>query len=215
MGDVAARKIAFESWTLEEGAVGAGEPPGLRVLLASGRTCRAVHAASCLLEPAEGDRVLVAWLGDEAFVVSVLTRAGRGPARLSMGGDAELRVEGTLSLEARDRIVARAPNVSIAARSWLVRAADAVLSTDRLSLSSARALLDLRAVEAVLGAVETVAERLVTRAGRSLRQVDDVDQVRAGRVEVASESTLSLHAHDTLVTADGLVKMDAEQIQLG
>ena len=39
--------------------------------------------------------------------------------------------------------------------------------------------------------------------------------MRAGSVDIAAESTLSLHSNDTLMSAERLVKVDAEQIQLG
>jgi len=215
MGGVAARKIASDSWELQAGVVRAAEGDALRVALESGAACVAERAASCLLAPEPGDRVLVGWSSGEAYVLSVLRRDGQGPARLVTRGDTELRVEGKLSLGATERIEATSPTISMAARSWLLRAADAVVSTERLSLSSARALLEMKGVEAVLGAVEAVAEHVLQRVGRSVRHVEDVDQVRAGRIDMAAESTMSVHAHDTLMTADGLVKVDAEQIQLG
>jgi hypothetical protein len=167
------------------------------------------------VEPGSGDRVLVAWSSEETWVLAVLERAASGPVRLTTRADTELAVEGTLSLRATRTIAVHAPSVSVGTGTWFLRAADAVLSTERLSLSSVRALLEVRGVQAVLGAVETVAEHVMQRLGRSSRFVEGVDHVRAGCVDVSAESIMSLHAHDTLMTADGLFKADADQIHLG
>jgi uncharacterized protein YlxP (DUF503 family) len=84
-----------------------------------------------------------------------------------------------------------------------------------LSLHSVRARIDLGTVEALFGKVEAVAERVLQRVKSSYRFVEGADHVRAGSVDIAAVSTLSLHSNDTLMSAERLVKVDAEQIQLG
>jgi hypothetical protein len=149
-------------------------------------------------------------------VLAVLARGSTGPLRLRAAGDAELRVDGKLTLEARAGIEAASEgDVSLTGRHLRMRAAETILTTARLAVSSARSFLDLDRVEALLGAVDVVIDRVLERVGRSYRFVEEADQVRAGSIDYAADSTLNLHAENALVTADELVKVDAEQIQLG
>lgn len=157
-----------------------------RVTLRSGAAFTARRATSCLVAPEVGDRVLVAWSGDESYVLAVLERTERAPVRLVTRGNTELVVDGALSVSSR-----------------------------AFSLASARALFDVERVDAVFGKVEAVIERVLQRVKRSYRFVEETEQVRAGCIDIAAQSTMSLHAENAMVTADNLVKVDAEQIQLG
>jgi hypothetical protein len=70
----------------------------------------------------------------------------------------------------------------------------------------------LRSVTEVL---ELVAERFSQKAGRSYRTVADVDQLRAGAIDHSATDAMTLGARNTVVTAEQLLKVDAEQIHLG
>ena len=63
--------------------------------------------------------------------------------------------------------------------------------------------------------VDSVLERLHSRVSRSYRRVEELDQVKAGQIDYQADTSLQLHAKYALVTADDLVKVDAEQIHLG
>jgi hypothetical protein len=45
--------------------------------------------------------------------------------------------------------------------------------------------------------------------------VAETDHVSAGQIDYEAESTLSLHSKYTLMTAEELVKVDADQIHMG
>jgi Protein of unknown function (DUF3540) len=60
-----------------------------------------------------------------------------------------------------------------------------------------------------------VLERCHQRVARSYREVEETDQVKAGQIDYTADTSLQLHAKYALVTADQLVKMDAEQIHIG
>jgi hypothetical protein len=52
-------------------------------------------------------------------------------------------------------------------------------------------------------------------ARSSFRLTEEVEQVRAGQIDMQAKETLRLHARNTLVTSKALVKVDAEQIHMG
>ena len=63
--------------------------------------------------------------------------------------------------------------------------------------------------------VETFAEHVLTRAKRSSRFIEESDQLRAGDIDHRAEGTLQLHAETAFITADTVVRVDAEQIHMG
>jgi hypothetical protein len=191
----------------------------LDLLDMQGAPLRGKRAASCLLEPAVGDRVwCVVESPDNAWVIAVLEReAGDAPMRLSLEGDAELRTrEGTLVL-AGDR------GVEVRTEARVDVHADEV----RVSARIGRALLDegsmiLRSLvthaskSTLIGkVVETLAERITTASQTSLRTVEALDQTRAGAIDLRAQTTAQITAQQTLINGGELAKVDAGQIHLG
>jgi hypothetical protein len=97
-----ASRMTADEWR-QDVAVVAGVVNGERVRLAlsSGVELIAQRASSCLVAPEEGDRVLAASSGEEAYVLAVLRRAEGAPVRLIIGADAQVLVEGCLSVASR------------------------------------------------------------------------------------------------------------------
>jgi len=213
------RKIDVERWEQARGTVRTADREAIVVAMASGEELAAKRALSCLVAPERGDQVLVAWTraaGGAAFLLAVLERPGREPVRLETSVDTELRVEGRLTLSATKALEATsAEQISLSSERLLVRAVDALATTGRLSLTTGRALLDAESVQSVLGVVDTVAERVLQRVKRAYRFVEQTEQVRAGGLDYRARETMSFHSENATLTADGLVKIDAEQVQLG
>jgi len=53
------------------------------------------------------------------------------------------------------------------------------------------------------------------RVQRSTRFVEESDQIRAGDIDHRAESTLQMRAETMLMTADVVVRVDADQIHMG
>lgn len=128
-----------------------------------------------------------------AYVLAVLEREADGPVRIVSPRDTELRAAGKLS----------------------IAASEATIIAPTFSLHTAVALLQATRVTAVLGSVDAILERIVQRAKQAFRVVEEVDHLRAGHIDYEANAMMSLHAANTTLTAEGLVKVDGEQIQLG
>ena len=63
--------------------------------------------------------------------------------------------------------------------------------------------------------LETFADHVLTRAKRGSRYIEETDQLRAGDIDHRAEGTLQLNARTAFVTADKVVRMDADQIHMG
>jgi hypothetical protein len=189
-----------------------------RVTVAAGhRRASARRAASCLLEPREGDRVLTAAVGSETFVLAVLERDRAEPARLSVDGDLELRLRGgRFRVDADDGIELRTGDeASLSSRRLRIDAIDGKVVMEGLRVLAGRVGGQIGTLRLVAAVVDTVAERLRQKLQRSYRFVDEIDQVRAGTIDYGAAGFARIHAEDSVVTADKLVKIDGEQIHVG
>jgi hypothetical protein len=191
-----ARRLDVEPWVQIVASIRAKAGARMHVAADTGAVFQARRALSCLVEPEPGDRVLVARAPHgvaDAYVLAVLEREGDAPVSLVSPRDTELRSAGTLSIVAPATMIA----------------------TPTFSLHSAVARLHATRATAVLGAVDAILDRLMLRAKQAFRVVEEVDHLRAGQVDYEARGTLSLHSENTTLTAEGLVKVDGEQIQLG
>ena len=63
--------------------------------------------------------------------------------------------------------------------------------------------------------VDSVVTRLSQRAKRVFRFVEEIDQTRAGTVDIRAQSLLGLRAENAVISARVLAKVDGEQIHIG
>jgi uncharacterized protein (DUF39 family) len=172
----------------------------------------AVRAASCLLAPAVGDRVLLAVEdGGEAFVLAVLTQRDPSAATISVEGDLSLRsTKGKVTVAAREGI-----DLVTAAAARIAAAAVDVSAQGALSVVSDAVKAEVEKVKLYATTLDSFFERVSQRAKRSYRAVEELDQVKARHLDYAATGNAHVRAKNTLLSADDLVKLDAEQIHVG
>ena len=200
----------------EARVIGLGESDEFRVQ-AGPWVLAARRSASCLLEPTESDRVLVAVLGREAFILAVLERQdATSPSTIVTEGDLALvSRNGRVSVTAAESVALEAPSVSTSALR-ITLAADAIDVAGRaLSLVGDVAQMKLGAAKLVARTADAVLERLFVHAQRSFRRVDTMDQVRAGQLDMAATDCAMLRGGHTIVDANGMVKVDGAQVHIG
>lgn len=180
--------------------------------------CQASLAPSCLLAPLVGDKVLLVTDtqgGD--YVLAVLERAAGQTATLRFSGNTEISAaSGSLSLSGRDGVaLTSARELSLTATALRATAINGEVTIENMSVVGGAWRSCVDSVKSVGRTFDSVLERCHQRVARSYRQVDEMDQVKAGQIDYQADTSLQLHAKYALVTADELVKMDAEQIHLG
>ncbi len=182
-----------------------------------GERC-AARAVSCLVDPVLGDRVLFVALADgSSFVLAVLEREEEGAATISMDRDLTFRVpDGRFDVVTKEGVgLASTGAVSIVTPELEVKAVDGRFSIDRLTTLSRHLLAEVVNAKVVAGAIDSVVDRVSAKIKRAYRTVEELDQLRAGRIDHSAEKSLHLPAEDALVTATELVKFDGEHIHLG
>lgn len=188
------------------------------VTLVDGRALRCQRASSCLLLPAPGDTVMVAGPHDDAlYVIAVVAQADRGQATLAVDGDLRLLSKrggiaihsaGALDMQSDTAVATRAPQ-------WKLTAERGQCSVSELDYQGAEIRFSVLVSRFVGHACEVVLDRLHLLTRSSFRITEEIEQVRAGQIDIQASRTLRLHAKNTLVTSKELVKVDAEQIHMG
>jgi hypothetical protein len=197
------REPAVRNVTQTTGRVSAVLGGTLNVQTATG-VVRASCAVSCLVAPELDDLVLLA--GERpgsCYVLAVLERRG--------GSDVQIQVDGSLTIELQQGrfAVAAAEGVNLVSR----RAVSLV--ADRIDGCARDGSFAFESVNVVAGAVTTTLQRLFQAVKQAFRRVEEIEHVRAGQIDYASEGMLRLHGENTLISARQLVKADGGQIHLG
>jgi hypothetical protein len=204
----------------------AGAPSSATVVWREGRSallerCGEAVAArvafGCVVQPEPGDLVLACEADGETWVAAVLDRPSDAPMRLwaegdvslvSARGDVSLAAAGAVALDAGERVRAAAPQIEL-------HAAIGRLVIDELTQVGRRASLYVGRLRTVAETVETFAGHALARVRRSSRFVEESDQLRAGDVDHRAAGNMQLRARTAFVTAETVVRIDAEQIHMG
>jgi len=167
-----------------------------------GARVHASQAASCLLAPAIGDRVLVCRDGDEVFVLAVLARHQAFAAEISVPN------ADTVSIRAAREITFDAPLLKMTARS-LALLCDHVLELGTVLTRNFR-----RIVESV-GEKSVKAQSISTHAENRTAVVSGTDMLRAKLLVETIEGVATQTSEIALVTARRDVRLDGERVTLG
>lgn len=205
---------ASPSGLIQARVVDAGED--ICRLAGSSGSFTARRAASCLLQPAAGDTVLLAEAGGSLWVLAVLVR-GDSPAVLPLPADSTLKVsQGGLKIAVQEELtLAAGKQLSAVAPEVSVQAARAGFSLGVLQLAAGLVDAAVDQVKTVATLLDTAAERVRLKAGSTHRQVQDLEHVQAGQLNVAVKTVLNLRGKHTVMSAESEVRLDGERIHLG
>ncbi len=199
--------------------------PAGRVRLTNGDRCTialeqggdviARQAASCLLQPRAGDRVLLT-LSPEPFILAVLERDEKQEAVLRVAGDARLHADGQLSLEGRHSVAIRSGGLlAMVAKTVKVHSTTTEIASRMLTAVAKAARAKFETAGVVGEQLDVVAERISERAARVYRTVTELDQLRAKHFDHRADGHARISADSTVITARQVVKMDGEQVHIG
>jgi hypothetical protein len=214
MRDNLATKIAYS--TQEVATVVGVSGRLLRVRTRQGEL-EARRAASCLLDPALGDDVLIVHHERGSHVLAVLERDDEAPARVSAEGDLEIAAAGgRVSVSGRDGVDLITPGEAVvAAGAARISATRAEVAFGTLGYLGDVLTAHVDRVKTVTRSLESTAERWVQRLDRAYRFIARSEAVRAEYLDYEARSAFHVKAQATLVNSEGLTKIDGSQIHLG
>jgi hypothetical protein len=183
----------------------------------NGATHPARIAFGCLIQPEPGDMVLTSAADGTIWIVSVLERRSHAPARLWAEGDLGIAsAQGNIALSARNAVeIAAGTRACVAAPEIDLHAGVARFVLDELLQVGRRVSWYVTKLRSMGEIVETFAEHVLMRAKRGSRFIEESDQMRAGEIDHRAEGTLQLQAEAAFITADTVVRVDADQIHMG
>ena len=194
------------------------EPAGSLLVQCEGEEVSARRAVGCLVTPRLGDRVLLA-AGAEgsAYVLSVLERDGDPAVVISASGDMKLEAAaGRLDVVGAEGVqLVSGETVEVAAKAARVRAIDAEVAAERLTVMGRYLQTSVDRIKTLATSLDAVADRVTQRAKRVYRKVAELEHVQVRQYELKASETMQLHGRNAVVTAQELVKVDAEQIHMG
>jgi hypothetical protein len=213
----AATKLIADDAQLATGKVRLAEAHAFTVTI-EGRSkldVTARRAASCLLTPEPGDRVLVVLLADP-YILAVLDRDDTQPARLRFDGDVRLDSAGELELGAARGVLLRTPRVlALLAGKLRAETPAAEIVVDCLTAVGRRAQAHFEGLGVVAQTCDLVLDRLASHLKRAYRSVEEYDQLRARHIDYRAEQVAQLKGETTLVTASQVAKIDGAQVHIG
>jgi hypothetical protein len=174
-------------------------------------------AFGCLVQPEPGDRVLTGMADGTVWIIAVLDRQSDAPARLWAEGDLGIvSVHGDISLSAARAVdIGSGATIRVAAPEIDLHAGIARFVLDELLQVGRLASWYVSKLRSMGETVETFADHVLMRAKRGSRFIEESDQMRAGDIDHRAEGTLQLHAGVAFITADTVVRVDADQIHMG
>jgi hypothetical protein len=181
-----------------------------------GQQLEARRAASCLLEPAVGDRVWIVVEDELCYVLAVLDRSADVPATLRLDGDAVLRVAGRLEVHTDDNLKLRSDRqVDIAGDELQVQARVGRVFVRECTAVLRSLLTHATSSTLVAKLVETLADRVSTSSKTSSRNVAEIDQLHAGIIDHRAVEAAHIAADKVLINGGEIAKVEAGQIHLG
>ncbi|WP_437309836.1 DUF3540 domain-containing protein [Sorangium sp. So ce388] len=187
-------------------------------VVASGATeIEARRAVSCMVEPMAGDVVLVSALPERgAYILAVLERQG-SDVSVVLEGDLHVKLpSGRFVVGAAEGVTfASGKEVAVVAGEVKVNARRGSVLVESLSYLGTAVQAEIEKAKIKAAAFDASVERVVQRAKRVYRFVEEIEQLRAERVDYVAKKNISLRGENTLVTAEELVKLDGAQIHLG
>ncbi len=167
------------------------------------------RAASCLLEPAQGDSVACLQVApDELWILAVLRR--------EEGVDNLLRCEGPTRIEiGSGPLVVAADRIRMQGRVLEMDVDRAELCADEAQLLG-RELRVIGSVFRLVGkALDTVFDRVSHFSKHHLRTTEGIDRVQSTHIELQAEQTVQVAGKHALINGEKLVKTRGGQIHFG
>ena len=179
---------------------------------------RARRAASCLLDPRPGDRVMAAWLYDGGwYLLAILERQEQTSPSITLQADTRIHAaSGKLTVSADSSLEFKAgQSVEVAAPAMRAESCDIEVSSGSVHVNVILLETVAETTRSIAKAVERTATYIRDKCHSLFRQVEDLEHVKAGQVFYDVEKVLNMHAEHSVLTAKGEVKIDGERVHLG
>jgi hypothetical protein len=207
-----------ENMTIQDLGIITGIDKGIYSVATRSGTYEARQAVSCLIAPQQNDKVLlVGDLSEGLYVLAVLEREAAQKQTISFDGDVDFTVKkGRLTITSQEEMrFASARDIDLASPELNIHSLKSEVHVHHLIFSGNFWLGQVGKIRLTVTAFDSFIERLTQRVKRSYRTIEEIDRLRAGRLDYLVDKLLSLRGKYSMLTAKEDVKIDAERIHMG
>lgn len=166
----------------------------------------AALAVGCLVRPIPRDLVLLFSDARQAFVLSVLERAGSNCAMIALPGDGDMSIEGgTIAIAVRQRLSLRAESIDLQSKLFAVVADKATWIGKLYSLIADRFRSSVRIQE-------ESAESLTIKAIERIAVIDRIDSLQTEMQATTVTGIASETAHSKVIAVTEDLRLDGKRV---
>jgi len=212
----AAKKLASVVAFLEIGRVERVADDVVEVRLQGG-ALRARRTRSCLVAPEIGDKVLCNIDGEGAYMLAVLEGGEHTPTKIAVDGDLRIQSRaGRVTVGGQQGVgLVSNGDVSVTAGEVNLRAPKGSVAIDELGFFGRLLQAQVGKVALAAKELDTMADRVSQRVKRAFRFVEEIDQTRAGTIDLRAQQLVGIRGENAVISARVLAKIDGKQIHIG
>lgn len=174
------------------------------------------RAAGCLLEPLPGDTVLILLTARQSYVLHVLERSG-DEGSLVLPPKTTVRPEGgesVLCLSA-DAVIVEGNRLDLRAETLTAKAGTLSFAAAAMRFAGRTLTRRFESAYGLFTHLYENARRKVGQYGNHIRQVDELDETRAGRMRTTVNDSLRVRSGSASLRTRGTLDMDGKHINIG
>jgi hypothetical protein len=177
---------------------------------------KARKSASCLLEPLISDDVLLlSNRNGKSYILSVLEREQDVQSDILFEGDVSVTVKnGDLDFSAR-KLDLEGHDIALDSNKLNIRSLCCTAGINDFTFLGRVFHGNIDAIKIVSKTVTSITERLIRKARESYRWIENLEQVKVGRLRYLARESLYLRGKRSSLMAETKVKIDGEKINLG
>lgn len=209
------RLSSKEELSLTAGIAGLRKDGKIHVRTATGLV-PAVRAAGCMIEPEEGDTVLL--VENEfggGYILTVLERNHEKPAVVDIPGSMTIKAGGSINIEGGGVVIAGSEKTDIVSPLLSLRCSEGSIASDSLSIKGKRLSADMKSVKTSIGSLDSSIGRLVERIGRYYARIEELADMKYKRLRCIVQDAMLMKGRDVSVRAEKNITIDGKKVKVG
>ena len=176
----------------------------------------AKRAFSCLIEPLQGDTVLITLQGEQVYILSILDRMDVSNTRISVSGDLHFQaIDGEIGMHGKHVTLEATETAKIASTTLGIGALHGEISIAQMTFWGNVIQCYSEKVKLVGDAIESFFKRMFHHAEHSQRYIAQQELVHCKNINYEAEQMLQLRGKLTQISAPGDVFVTGERVHLG
>jgi len=175
------------------------------------------RAFSCLLMPQAGDKVMCVFLDKQYYILAIIERPNEQSMELSFPSDVILMSRnGQFNIHSNKAVgINSSENIDLSSQQLNVVAEKSLFNINSIIAVAKQYSGHVQAMQVISKSIETVADRSISSFKFALKNVEGLDQTKAGDVISSIKNLFSLRSRQAAILAKKDIKVDAQRIHMG